>query len=778
MMKTIIKQETNQTMKDLFFSIFNTKNTNELHKFVEKHPILSDSTNWVPYGGSKNNYSTFENQQSHPIPALIEKITNSIDATLIKQAKLLGIDPKGEHTPSTMSEAIERFYGVKDGSWETVDRRQRKLVSEEIQLVATGDTESPNLMIYDNGEGQHPDDFENTFLSLHKGNKIDIPFVQGKFNMGSTGAVVHTLGNRYQLIVSKRHEGLYSDTKPNQVGFTLVRRHTLTTQEEETARTTWYEYLKIDGEIPRFETATLDLGLYNRAFLSGSIVKLYSYDLPPGSRSNVTMDLWRDLNHYLYKPALPLLTCERRPKYEGKSLEKMMLGNKARIMVDDRNKREKTVALTLKSSKFGELPIEVHVFKPDVKQHEFVKEKAVVFTLNGQVQGYENRSFISQELGLHLLRDTTLIHVDTTKIKNSYRQDLFMASRDRLKENSTKKMIIDVLKKELRTNEELVDLNDERKNTLMRNKEGDEDLLKQVVSSIPMNQDLLSLLKRAGNLNINQAESMEEKKRKKRKFAKSYFPYIFECVGLKQRVLDIPENGHATLSFETDAEDEYLIRSEKPGSLFVSLQKGDIYESFDIKVEGPATGKIKVTFHPKEHVKAGERFNMSVELTSPVKDLTREFNILITPSVEKEEKKEKRERNNKKPNLPQPIKVYKESWEEYGWTGEDVVKILIDQKNEENLIQAIAINMDSDVLRNYFIKNKIKSERQVRAIKDKYFLNTYLHTMFLYGTIDKSLPAHTLQMEADEMVERMLKPYSMFLLSYNSEKSVMDALAD
>ena len=40
-----------------------------------------------------------------------------------------------------------------------------------------------------NTEGQKPEDFPKTFLSLSEKNKEGIPFVQGKFNMGSTGSL-------------------------------------------------------------------------------------------------------------------------------------------------------------------------------------------------------------------------------------------------------------------------------------------------------------------------------------------------------------------------------------------------------------------------------------------------------------------------------------------------------------------------------------------------------------------------------------------------------------
>ena len=37
-----------------------------------------------------------------------------------------------------------------------------------------------SLIIYDNGEGQHPEDFEKTFLSLLRGKKNEMHFVHGK----------------------------------------------------------------------------------------------------------------------------------------------------------------------------------------------------------------------------------------------------------------------------------------------------------------------------------------------------------------------------------------------------------------------------------------------------------------------------------------------------------------------------------------------------------------------------------------------------------------------
>ena len=71
----------------------------------------------------------------------------------------------------------------------------------------------------------------------------------------------------------------------------------------------WYEYLVIDGEIPFIEDASIDLGLNRTEFVSGSIIKLFSYQLT--RPSDATFDLWRALNPLLYE-TMPVLIVEKR----------------------------------------------------------------------------------------------------------------------------------------------------------------------------------------------------------------------------------------------------------------------------------------------------------------------------------------------------------------------------------------------------------------------------------------------------------------------------------
>jgi len=140
----------NKSPEELFWEIFNTNDEVKLHKLVTTHPLLINERNWFPYGGrdenDRGNFSTFENQQPHPIPALVEKITNSIDSLLMKECRLADIDPKSSAAPKSMQEAVEKFFRVKNGDFSEIGDIRRREFAEQIQIVATGDKNLPNLL--------------------------------------------------------------------------------------------------------------------------------------------------------------------------------------------------------------------------------------------------------------------------------------------------------------------------------------------------------------------------------------------------------------------------------------------------------------------------------------------------------------------------------------------------------------------------------------------------------------------------------------------------------
>ena len=304
----------------LFDRLYFAGTESEVDKIVQSIADEFYDCNWRPLGKNDNNYSIVENQQAYPVAALIEKITNSIDAVLTKKCLERGIDPKSKEAPQSMAEAKEKFF-PEHKDWDMP--KNRNLQAESIQILADGKKKDTSLIIYDDGEGQHPHDFEDTFLSLVRGNKNEIQFVQGKYNMGGSGAIVFCGKKRYQLIGSKKYDG------SGKFGFTLIRKHPMTALEEKIKKNTWYEYLKIGDVIPAFAIDDLDLCLHKRRFTTGTIIKLYSYALK--GISDISRDLNDSINEYLFEPVLPVYTIEKEERYPKSSLKRGLYGLKRKL---------------------------------------------------------------------------------------------------------------------------------------------------------------------------------------------------------------------------------------------------------------------------------------------------------------------------------------------------------------------------------------------------------------------------------------------------------------
>jgi hypothetical protein len=312
---------------------------------------------------------------------------------------------------------------------------------------------------------------------LLSGNKNEIHFVQGKYNMGGSGAIVFCGKKSYQLIASRKFD------KKGKFGFTLVREHPLSDVEKQTKKNTWYEYLKIEGVIPSFQIDKLDLTLHNRKFETGTIIKLYSYDLPAGSRSVISRDLNQSINEYLFEPALPVLTVDKKERYpDDRNLERPLYGLKRRLEQDENKYVDDYFSEDFRDELFGKngfARVTCYVFKSKVDgkpvketketiRREFFKNNmSVLFSINGQVHGNYSSEFITRSLKMNLLKSHLLIHVDCTHMDIDFRKELFMASRDRLKDGEETRALREFLAKKLgASNGRLAELDKKRKDSL------------------------------------------------------------------------------------------------------------------------------------------------------------------------------------------------------------------------------------------------------------------------------------------------------------------------
>lgn len=816
-------------LKDLFNKLYSAKDEDEVQVIIEKHPAIFGTDNWAPLGGDDTNYATIKNQQSSPIAALIEKVTNSIDAILMKKAHEQNIDPKSSEAPQTMDDALIRFFPDYK-NWDILTYRREQ--AKEIQIIADGKgpRKSKNLptsvIIYDNGEGQNPEKFEDTFLSIKKGNKNEIQFVQGKYNMGGTGAIVFCGKKNYQLIASKRYDGR------GDFGFTLIREHKKV--EADKRKETWYEFLKIDGQIPSFPmNEPMNLGLEDRKFTTGSLIKMYSYQFPKGY-SGFAQDLNQSINEFLYKPILPVMTKDTELRYPKNNVLTNTAFGLNRRFEDERTEYiDDNFSERLEDTVTGPLNVNCYVFKNRVMDYDLKKSKEVIrdryfkngmsvlFSMNGQVHGSYTTEFISRSLKMNILSNHLLIHVDCTEMNYDFRKNLFMASRDRLKNGDETQYLRQFLASKLAHKDgRLQEIVKQRRDSISFDSASTtKELVRNLSQNMPFDNKILSLLKQAYNIDDFGTKKNEKpnngkaQKKTEEPFKPERFPTFLKLQNQKNgeiQTFQIPLGGEKTIRFKTDAENDYFDRTEEPGAFQIALLGGDGIgggnnepmpdtpkKIINVNRTSPNKGTIKINLDTTEEAQVGDLVHVKASLSSLTENFSELFLVkIVDPEKPKKEKVEKEPENNLS-GLPDLVLAYKEKKETEGtFSWEEVENATNQAMNYETsmipmvsgeTLEKVFINMDCSVLKDFKSKDKNASESKIELADRKYYTSIYFHVLFLYTiTINRKFKI-SLDSEADEnenpvALEDYLKDifsnyYSSFILNFNSEV-LMEGLGD
>ncbi len=799
----------------LFWDLYKAQTELEVDKVLKQHGLDANPNYWRPYGQNESNFGVVENQQSSPIPALIEKITNGIDAILMRACIEHGIDPRSEEAPRSINEALDCFF-PDHKNWDL--GRQRRQLAERLQILADGPRMETSLVIYDDGEGQAPEDFEKTFLSLLQGNKNDIHFVQGKYNMGGAGAIVFCGIRRYQLIASKRFDG------SGELGFTLVRRHPLTADEEWRKKATWYEYLVVGDRIPAFACGALELGLHNRKFRTGTAIKLYSYDLPSGSRSVISRDLNQSINEYLFNPALPVFTIDTPGRYpEDRNLERDLYGLKRRLEEDESRYVDQFFSEDVVDKEIGRIRVTCYVFKARVEkrtaketretiQREFFKNNmSVLFSVNGQVHGHYTSEFITRSLKFPLLKDYLLVHVDCANLRTEVRNELFMASRDRLKYGAESRNLRQRLAK-LLANGRLKEIHKERKANITVESGDTEELLRNLTRNLPIRDDLADLLsqtfklgdKRDGKRNEKAKETSLREPKTKPVFDPKRYPSYFNidakpANGEAFPMVQVPLGGERTIRFSTDVEDQYFDRVQDTGDLLIGLlesgsnggedgpgQPRDIQTVLNVVKSSPQDGTIRVVVTPTGEARVGDAIKLQASLSSPERSLEQIFMVRIGAPEKKNTDPKQGDQPDTRLGLPEPRMVYKDesrgklTWDRLEETGVSMNHdVVVCPLVEGNTLSAVFINMDSNALLTH--RAKLTKEEAIANAEKRYVSAVYFHTLFLYtitknrkfGIVQQKEQEDDVHVEVTDYISDLFSTfYAQFLLNFDTQELI------
>jgi hypothetical protein len=807
------------TNDELCMALMRADTEGDVIDILREAGYWEDSTAWRLLGDTDNNYSSIGNQQSEPVAALIEKIINGVDARLMNACWQAHTNPESPEAPKTIRSAVARFF---EGKTEPSDSDGRisewidKKATAEGRLLtvsATGNMPSdgvPSISIADQGEGQEPDRFPETFMSLHRSNKLRIHFVQGKFNMGGTGALQFCSGeHKLQLIVSRRNPALVesSSGRARQWGFTVVRRE----WPKDGGRSSVFTYLapvreRGDslGGVLTFEADTWPIfpeadeqvrDAYHRRSEHGSLIKLYEYDW--GTRSNIVYSgggLLQRLDLGLPELALPVRVFECRPGYSGHraSFATNVMGLIARLQKDRNSNLEPEIPsgsiITLDGS---QVKIRIFVFKPGKGKDYRTAKQGVVFAVNGQTHAAFSIDFFRRKaVGMSYLADSLLVLVDCSAIDGQMREDLFMNSRDRLRDTPLARRLEAELERLLRDEPTLKELRNRRRSDELSEKLADSKPLVNVLQDILKNSPTLAKLFLQG---VKLSSPFPPNSGSKvggtaGEFHGKTYPTYFRFKGLRdgeQLVRDAHLGSRVRIALETDAEDDYFMRDLDPGaSRLLLVDDGGETEISAWSMRGPRSGLASAFIMqlPDEAV-LDQILRFRLEITDPsrIDAFVNNLELRVCPPASETDRHpygRSEHKNSGSGNsggsssleLPNIREVERADWEDKGFNELSALKIMnVGEQTPDTEVYDFFINVDNKYLR--LFQKESKSDPKV--IKAKFVYGSVLLGLALIqeGRIspaaseDASLPTEDIGVERlVEVVSRAVAPILLPLL--------------
>ena len=724
--------------KKLALALAYATDQEQVKSILKKEGFWDDPESWRYYGDNENNFSTAGAQQNAPDTALREQVINAVDAYLMRIALENGIVPEGDGAPKSIREALISFFNIYDGKLYNITASERTKLSENIMLVATGSKDAPCYSVIDKGEGQSPDRMPDTLLSLSKSNKLKIGFVQGKFNMGRTGAFAYCGKYGLQFVISRRCPAIVTDAdgeRSDEWGFTIIRK----VPPRDGMRSSAYMYLAPGGSVPSFKAGSIPIlpGTYPNATTEplefGTAVIHYNYEIGPGYRTNILFDLYNRMSLLIPKVALPIRMIERRLGYSGHSFESTMSGLEVRLEDDGSKNLENGYPSSahLQLEDFV-LPMTIYAFKRDSAK-KYKKSEAIVFTINGQTQGSLDARFLRRKnVGMGYLADSILIELDCTGMPIDQQEMLLMNSRDRLRKGNLLNSIEKALERIIKYHPGLKELRERRRREDVENKLGDSKPLADTIKHLLKQSPSLAILFKKGVRLPNPFKNKTIKTGKE--YKGEWFPTQFKLDRSfpKEKPRNVAINQRLRVKFITDAQNDYFTRSKEPGEFSLRVN-GELCTAVLNLWYGFANLNIEL---PKD-VKEGDMLHfeseiMDISRVTPIKD---EFYAVVGPAVSKNGSNggKRKKRGGKKGNdsnsnenlsLPEVFEVRQDEWERYGFVQESAMKAEYNGKAWD-----FWVNMDNTSLK-YELKTNSRQSVKLLEARFKYGL-----TLFTLGLI-------------------------------------------
>lgn len=655
-----------------------------------------DELDWRAIGKT-NNYGVIKNQSPDPVASLTELIANSNDAILHRlYREKFGTD---EYDPDT---------GIQ--TYEDAERILLDEEDEQIEIITDGEKgEPPNIIVQDQGIGQPPELFEESFFDLliAGARKREWPFQQGQFGMGGSAVMPHSGNQGYKLVISASHRNpetwCWSIAKKNK------RKHQ-------------YEYLTFGGDVFQFE------GEFNGVD-HGTFIKIFNYEY--GSVGHSPTYLRRRLTKSLWYTPLPVRMVEGREEVVKSYSKESTTKGGFQYFEDYQHLIERDYWINEYDfgGDLGKRDIRVVVAKsnPDLSESEERqkmrwitgtrkehREQAVFFTVNGQTHGNLGETFIRNRCNKQKIGRDVMVFMDFSDLAAEQSElwelsDLFVPARYRLSDTELADDLIEGLEDALKNDPTLQELERRRRQRVLheQDEERRRDLIQEILKRNPAIKRWLKSGDKAGS--PGQVQEAED-------FEPPFIPTVFNIIQKMRRdgpneIWDAEKgrylkreaiNRNAQLRFELDAPNDYFYRDDRPGD--IHFYPNDIIKRFNLD-----QGILFLEIRPRHGAEEGDTIPLTVEIERPAQDsLEQSLKIeYVEPADPPEPSDSDSESEPQEENLdlPESNWVFKDKWDDFGFDEHSIVEVWDD--DEELMFH---INMDAAPLQNFIVRNSIKDD--------------------------------------------------------------------
>lgn len=611
--------------KQIFSKLLAATSSDEIASLITKEDFFgAENCLWKPYGGHDLNVRQVEGQMKSSSNALVEKITNSIDALLMRRCyEIEGVPPESGNPklPKTLSEAITKYFGNE----EEISKKRSEWSKRHLVVLAEGDKKKPTITIVDRGEGQFPCRIQDTIVGLNESIKEKINFVFGKYHQGGSAAI-RFCGSKakcYQLVLARRAESIPGKGKEDTWGFTLVRRNYKN-------RIPYYQYCtEKDGSTFSFPyDKPIKINGTEIDFVDGCLIRLYDYYLEnPSNIAYGRNSLALDIDQKLQKAPLPIYLHELRSGYRGDT--KYTIAGLLRRIEDNKDIINDDITLPAGLGEIGTRNIRCIRLKhvSDVKGVESYKQQRekIFYIENGLALGYETESFLRSYCQLPALAPYLLCYIDMSDIRVDL-ANIFHTGREELARTEDYQVLKERLEKFFEN--EIFEKWDEeyQEKSLTSADEDNKELDKLIEKAIIDDPELKDLLGIGEEIKIPKGKEKE-----KEEYGGEDYPKKFEFISGQPKEVD--KTSYAIASFRTEAKDSLLTRKKERFLIEWTPSK-----FFDVVLRGMNKGIISLRVDCRANIKADDEDKITFILSDQDKkrkfEQTVHFRAIETPAYE------------------------------------------------------------------------------------------------------------------------------------------------